>query len=84
MVTAVKHGEARTIINRCPFYITTTQVPKFGSHDLNVKRRIVVFETKSLPKTDTKAEDWIGRNAMKLNPKNSDMKIRQLETLINK
>ena len=25
----------------------------------------MVFETKSLPKTDTKAEDWIRRNAMK-------------------
>ena len=65
MVTAVKHGEARTIINRCPFYITTNQVPKFGADDVNVKRRIVVFETKSLSKTDTKAEDWIRRNAMK-------------------
>ena len=65
MVTAVKHGEARTIINRCPFYITTNQVPEFGADDVNVKRRIVVFETKSLPKTDTKAEDWIRRNALK-------------------
>ena len=65
MVTAVKHGEARTIINRCPFYITTNQVPKFGADDVNAKRRIVVVETKSLPKTDTKTEDWIRRNAMK-------------------
>ena len=65
MVTAVKHGEARNTINRCPFYITTNQVPKFGADDVNVKRRIVVFETKSLPKRDTKAEDWIRRNAMK-------------------
>ena len=37
MVTAVKHGKARTIINRCPFYITTNQVPKFGADDVNVK-----------------------------------------------
>ena len=65
MVTAVKHGKARTIINRCPFYITTNKVPKFGADDINVKRRIVVFETKSLPKTDMKAKDWIRRNAMK-------------------
>ena len=65
MVTAVKHGEARTIINRCPFYIATNPVPKFGADDVNVKRRILVFETKSLPKTDTKVEDWIRRNAMK-------------------
>ena len=65
MVTAVKHGEARTIINQCPFYLTTNQVPKFGADDVNAKRRIVVFETKSLPTTDTKAEDWIRRNAMK-------------------
>ena len=54
MVTAVKHGEARTIINQGPFYITTHQVPTFGADDVNVKRRIVVFETKVLPKTDTK------------------------------
>ena len=65
MATAVKHGEARTIINRCPFYITTNQVPKFGADDVNVKRRIVVFETKFLSKTDTKAEDWTCRNAIK-------------------
>ena len=65
MVTSVKLGEARTIINRCPFYITTNQVPKFGADNLNVKRRIVVFERKSLPKTDTKAEDWIRRDAIK-------------------
>ena len=65
MVTAVKHGEARTITNRCPFHITTNQVPKFGASDVNVKRRIVVFKKNSLPKTDTKTEDWIRRNAMK-------------------
>ena len=65
MVTAVKHGKTRTIINRCPFYITTNQVLKFGAGDVNVKRRIVVFETKSLSKTDRKAEDWIHRNTMK-------------------
>ena len=65
MVTAVKHGKARTIINPCPFYITTNQVPEFGADDIKVKRRIVVFETKSLPNTDMKAEDWIRRNAMK-------------------
>ena len=34
MVTAVKHGEARTNINQCPFYITTNQVPKFGADDV--------------------------------------------------
>ena len=65
MVTAVKHGEARTIINQCPFYIATNQVPKFGADNVNVKGRIVVFETKSFPKTDTKAKNWIRRNAMK-------------------
>ena len=37
----------------------------FGADDVNVKRGIVDFERKSLPKTDTKAEDWIRRNAMK-------------------
>ena len=45
MVTAVKHGEAKTIISRCPFYITSNQVPKFGADDINIKRPIVVFKT---------------------------------------
>ena len=58
MVTAAKHGETRTIINRCPFYITTNQVPEFDANDVNVKRRIVIFETKPLPKTDMKP--WTG------------------------
>ena len=39
MVTAVKHGEARTIINQCPFYITANQSPNFGADDVNVKKR---------------------------------------------
>ena len=38
MVTAVKHGVPRTIMNNSPFYITTNEVPDFGDDDDNVKR----------------------------------------------
>ena len=48
MVTAVKHGLTRTVMNNSLFYITTNEVPDFGDDDQNVKYRIVVFKTKSL------------------------------------
>ena len=99
MVTAVKHGEARTTINRCPFYITTNQVPKFGADDVNVKRRIVVFETKVIAENRHESRGLdsqecyemysldhirIEEHYSELNPKNSGMKIRQLQTLNDK
>ena len=64
MVTAVKHGLPRTVMNNSPFYITTNEVPNFGEDDENVKRRIVVFNTTSLPTTTPGADRWMFTNAM--------------------
>ena len=64
MVTAVKHGLPRTIMNNSPFYITTNEVPNFGNDEENVKRRIAVFETKSLPQTIPGAYRWMYDHAM--------------------
>ena len=64
MVTAVKHGVPRTIMNNSPFYITTNEVSDFGDDDDNVKRRIAIFETTTLPTTIKGADKWIYENAM--------------------
>lgn len=64
MVTAVKHGLPRSVMNNSPFYITTNHVPDFGDEDENVKRRIAVFETSSLPQTLPGVDRWIYDNAM--------------------
>ena len=45
MVTAVKHGLPRTVMNN----LTTNEVPEFGDDNENVKRRIAVFKTESFP-----------------------------------
>ena len=47
MVTCVKHQSPKTLVNKAPFYITTNDLPTFGSEDKNVKRRVEVFETKA-------------------------------------
>ncbi len=64
MVTAVKHGPPRCVDNNSPFYITTNYVPDFGSEDENVKRRIVVYNTSSLPSINTGIDRWIYDHAM--------------------
>ena len=51
MVKSVKHKTAKCIENKAPFYITTNQLPNFGSEDINVQRRIVCFKTSSLQNT---------------------------------
>ena len=48
MVQAIKHGKPRSMENRIPFYITTNELPYFGNDDVNVKRRVRAFTTKSL------------------------------------
>ena len=42
MVSAVKHGKPKILDNRCPFYITTNEIPYFGNDEENVQRRIRV------------------------------------------
>ena len=55
MVKSVKYKTAKCIENKAPFYITTNQLPNFGSEDINVQRRIVCFKTSSLQNTCTNA-----------------------------
>ena len=64
MVTSVKHGVPRQVNNNSPFYITTNQVPDFGQEDENVKRRITIFNTTSLPEPISGIDRWIYDNAM--------------------
>ena len=64
MVTSVKHGVPRQVNNNSPFYITTNHVPDFGNEDENVKRRIAIFNTTSLPEAISGIDRWIYDNAM--------------------
>ena len=56
MVTCVKHQSPKTLINKAPFYITTNELPNFGSEHDNVMRRVEVFKTQSLPFHFTKCK----------------------------
>ena len=49
MVTAVKHSQPRCLNYHSPFYITTNNVPDFGTENENVKRRIQIFNTLPCP-----------------------------------
>ena len=62
MVTAVKSKEQRVLCNKVPFYITTNNVPDFGEEDANVKRRLAIFETRSLPSTEPDIDEWLKNN----------------------
>ena len=62
MVQAIKHGKPRSIENRIPFYITTNELSYFGNDDVNVKRRVRVFTTKSLDSCETNVDRWIKDN----------------------
>ena len=64
MVQAIKHGKPRSMENRIPFYITTNELPYFGNDDVNVKRRVRVFTTKSLDSCKTNVDRWIKDNPM--------------------
>ena len=65
MVSAVKYEKARMFINNSAFYITTNNVPNFGEdEDANVKRRLKMFETRSMPNPDSKIEPWYRQNSM--------------------
>ena len=64
MVKSVKHKTAKCIENKAPFYITTDQLPDFGSEDINVQRRIVCFKTSSFQNTCMNADKWMKANCM--------------------
>ena len=59
LVTPVKHWHARTVINNSPFYITTNKIPAFAEDDENVRRRIAIFNTKSLAETGPGIDRWM-------------------------
>ena len=58
MFTSVKHGPPRCVNNNSPFYITTNNVPDFRKEDENVKRRIRIFQTTSLPGFGFSITQW--------------------------
>ena len=64
MVKSFKHQTGKCIINNSPFHITTNNVPNIGNEDENVKRRIITFETNSLPETRPGIDQWLCKNAM--------------------
>ena len=52
MISAVKYEKASMFINSLTFYVTKNNVPNFGKdEDTNVKRRLKIFETKSMQKS---------------------------------
>ena len=59
MVTAVKHGNPRTVLNNSPHYITTNHVPDFGDEDENVRRRVDIFLTEFLPHPRQGINHWL-------------------------
>ena len=64
MVTAVKHGNPRTVLNNSPYYITTNHVPDFGDEDENVRRQVDIFQTESLQHPRPGINRWLYDHAM--------------------
>ena len=64
IVTCVRHQSPKTLINKAPFYITTNELPNFGSEHDNVMRRVEVFKTQSFPSTLPNVNEWLRRNSM--------------------
>ena len=65
LISAVKYEKARMFRNNSAFYITTNNVPNLGEdEDANVKRLLQIFETQSMPNTDSKIEPWYRQNSM--------------------
>ena len=65
MISALKYEKARMFINKSAFYITTNNIPNFGEDDdPNIKRRLRIFETQSMPNTISKIKPWYWQNSM--------------------
>ena len=64
ILQGVKHGLPRTILNNRPYYITSNHVPDFGEDDENVKGRIAIFTTTSLPRIRMGIDRWLHDHAM--------------------
>jgi hypothetical protein len=63
-VTAVKHTAARVFNNKTLYYFTAQHCPNWGADDVNVKRRLAVFEMKPLPSTSVDVSKWLKDNAV--------------------
>ena len=83
MPKSTKHKEDTFVLNNSPYYITTNDILYFQSDDANVRRRIVAFETTSLPSTSTNIEKWMGKNSMHCTVWAAD-EINQLIDLVDK
>ena len=51
-------------MNNSPYYITSNELPNFGKDDDNVKRRIEIFSTQSLPRVIPAIDRWMYDHAM--------------------
>ena len=64
LVSTVKHGLPRTVMNNSPYYITSNALPNFGKDDENFQRRIEIFTTQSLPRIIPAIDRWMYDHAM--------------------
>ncbi len=64
LVKAVKHGKPVNFENKAPFFITTNEMPYFGTEDENVRRRVAIFKTKALRNCISNVDRWLRENAM--------------------
>ena len=64
LVKAIKHHNATTISNNAGMFITCNKMPDFGEENVNVLKRISVFNTKELEDPVLDAPKWIHENAM--------------------
>ena len=79
VVHAIKHGKPQSMDNCISFYITTNKLPYFGNNDVNIKRQVRVFTTKSLDSCKTNISCWIKDNPMDCNV----WCVQEIENLLN-
>ena len=62
-VTSQKHKKVDIFYNRSQFFLTANVVPHWGADDINVKRRLEIFEMQRLPNIDPSVSQWLQDNA---------------------
>ncbi len=62
-VTSHKHKAVDIFYNRSQFYLTANNVPNWGAEDVNVKRRLEIFEMLPLANVDTTISQWLTDHA---------------------
>ena len=60
----MKFQNPAQIINNAGIYLTCNNLPDFGDEQVNVYKRLAVFETTTMPELKTQAPQWIEDNAM--------------------